>query len=104
MKNAAEAPAANAAAVPAGPEGPISLSGIEDFRSLAGGGPWRSPYLRIDQQMMVACIRLVQARRSDAHIEQAEADDRVRFDISAIGRIDEINLGILGRELAAAAG
>src|SRR4051794_15818052 len=45
--------------------------------------------------MMMPGVGLIVARRCDAHVQQAEADNWVRRNVRAVLRIDEITLGPL---------
>src|ERR1700722_14172831 len=67
---------------------------------IAGNGLVERRKFRIDDQMMMSGVRLVEARRSDAHVQQAEANDRRGRNIGAVSRIDEIDLGIFRRRLS----
>ena len=53
---------------------------------------WRQ--CRIDDQVVMTCVGLVDAGRRHAHADQAETDHRLERDVIAIVRLHEVTLGI----------
>ena len=45
----------------------------------------------------MAGVRLLEPGRRDAHAEEPEPDHRILGDVGAVGRLDEVDLGVLGR-------
>ena len=61
---------------------------------IIGNWPVQRRQRRVDQKMMVPGVFLLDPRRSDAHIQQAEANDRLRWDGLTVRDVLDVSFGI----------